>query len=98
MSVFKHLVFSLLPNPQKLNDYVGCDDLVYRLGYGLFWIKLRITLAVWHHQELIRCDPGYADREAEFNLARARMEAHEKGISASDPRYPTLYSIMRKSD
>ena len=96
MSVLKHLLFSLLPSPKKLNDRVGCDDLVYRLGYGLFWIKLRITLAVWHHRELTKCDPGYTDREAELDLLKARSEANERGMSASDPRYPNLYSTSRR--
>ena len=97
MSVLKHMLFSVLPRPQTLNALVG-DELVYRLGYGLFWIKLRIALAVWHHHELLRCDPEYARREAELNLLEARREAHNRGMSASDPHYPSFYSATRKGD
>lgn len=85
MSVLKHIIFSLLPDPKKLNAAVGCDDLVYRLGYGLFFIKLRIALALWHRRELVRCDSQYEDREAELALVKARAKAHEEGISSSDP-------------
>ena len=96
MSFLKHVLFSILPDPRKLNAWVGEDDLVYRLGYGLFWIKLRLSLAMWHRRELVRCDPGYIDREAEIDLVKARMRAQAEGMSASDPRYPDLHSISRR--
>lgn len=93
----KYLLFSVLPDPRKLNERVGCDDLVYRLGYGLFWIKLRIALAIWHRNELAKCDPGYEDRELDLLLVKERMKAQEKGISASDPQYPSLDSVRKQS-
>lgn len=113
MSMLKHLLFSILPSPQKLNERVGQRDLIYRLGYGLFCLKIRIALAKWHHRallqsdprtalakwhrkELLRCDPEFAVREAELDLIKARIDAQSKGISAPDPRYPSLEVKIEK--
>ena len=90
MSVLKHMLCLMLPHPKKLNDRVGEDDLVYRLGYGLFWFNVRAELAKWHRRELLRCDPEFERREEVYNLVHARREAQERGISALDPRYPRL--------
>lgn len=58
--------------------------------------SFRIALAVWHRKELVKCDPGYEERELIPALLKARHEAQEKGISASDPRYPDLESVKKE--
>lgn len=82
MFILKHFLFRVLPSPQKLNDLVGERDLVYRLGYGLFWFKIRSGLARWHHTEMLKRDAW-----------TVRAQWHRKELLRCDPEFAILEGI-----
>ncbi len=82
MSMLKHLLFKVLPSPQKLDAIVGGRDLIYRRGYGQFCYKLQKALAKWHHREMLKRD-----------AQTARAQWHRRELLRRDPEFAILEGV-----
>lgn len=90
------VLFYMLPDSAPLLKRFGETRYLkaFVWGYHQWYWLTKDQVIVWHREELKKLDWDFQFQEASSQLLAARRKAHESGMSAGSPDYPTLRDFL----